>query len=91
MKISEMSAEELRGVLEQVQERRRVLANQTRAALSIGDTVVFTNTTKPTYLRGVRGTVMGFGNSRVNVRLAEPMGRFSRDLRVPASIISKVG
>jgi hypothetical protein len=71
--------------------RRDRLNYQMLNTIRPGDTIMFNGKCRPKYLRGVKATVKGFGHNRIIVDLAQPIGRFSRNVRVPLGIYTKVG
>ena len=71
--------------------RRDRLNYQMLNTIRPGDTIMFNGKCNPKYLRGVKATVKGFGRNRIIVDLAQPIGRFSRNVRVPLGIYTKVG
>jgi hypothetical protein len=68
-------------------QRLRLLeAARTLSSLSrfdIGDRVRINHTVKPSYLQEARGTVTARAGQQVVVRLDEPVGRFSGEVRCP--------
>jgi|HubBroStandDraft_6_1064221.scaffolds.fasta_scaffold1756300_2 hypothetical protein len=68
-------------------QRLRLLeAANTLSALSrfdIGDRVRINHTVKPSYLHEARGTVTGRAGQQVVVRLDDPVGRFTGEVRCP--------
>jgi len=71
--------------------RRDRLNYQMLNTINPGDTIMFNGKCRPKYLRGVKATVKGFGRNRIVVDLAQPIGRFSRNVKVPLGIYTKVG
>lgn len=71
--------------------RRDRLNYQMLNSIRPGDVIMFNGKCTPKYLRGVKATVQGIGRNRITVDLAQPIGRFSRNVRVPLGIYTKVG
>lgn len=55
-----------------------------------GDKVRYNGQTNPKYLRGVVGTIRKVNRTKVVVDLDKPVGRFSRGITTPTSMIDKV-
>lgn len=70
--------------------RRNELANRMKTMLLPGDRVKLTDTVRPNYLQGAKGTVVRHLNSRILVRLDYQLGRFSQEIRCPISTLEKV-
>lgn len=90
-----ISKGELDSILDQMAQaiiyRKRIVGYERAKSLKPGDRVRFVQTARPTYLRGLEGTVQGFRNTRVMVMLDFPVGRFSRGpLRCPVAIIEPI-
>jgi uncharacterized protein YkvS len=68
--------------------RKEMLATAMRSSLSVGDTVTFTDTCRPTYMRGLKATVIKINRERVVVDLLKPAGRFHKNITCPVSILS---
>lgn len=71
------------GIVEAVVFRRKQLV----PFIHVGDLVKFNERTKPTYLIGVTGKVTKVNNKRVQVLLDHPVGRFSRTIMSPKSLL----
>lgn len=67
--------------------RREELTLAKRRSLTVGDTVYFTNTVKPSYLVGQAAKVTKINVKRIIVNLLNPIGRFDNGVRCPLSII----
>ena len=81
---------ELDRLVQTINTRRDMLNLQLKNSLSVGDKVRFKDNTKPTYMRGMVGTVISIKRERVGVRLEKAVGRFRGDLVTPVSLIEKV-
>jgi hypothetical protein len=71
-------------------QRRKAISQELFMDIAIGTKVVFRDTVRPTYLRGVEGTVVGKKISKLVVRLSSPVGRYRGDIRVPTSLVEVV-
>ena len=64
-------------------------ARMLRFTLKVGDTVIFNDTCKPTYLRGEKAIVKKFRTKKIEVDLLRPRGRFYKGIGCPLSLVSK--
>ncbi len=57
-----------------------------------GTKVRFKANTRPAYMRGVEGVVSGHGNVKVQIKIAQQMGRFAANSRIdcPVEILERV-
>lgn len=66
---------------------KRIKDINLRAALAEGDTVWFGMTVNPAYLRGQKAIVRKFNPKKIVVDLPAPIGRFSKGIICPPSIL----
>ena len=71
-----------------IAQRQKMLASVKMTTFKVGDTVTFNQQTNPKYLRGQQAIISKVNQTTVTVDLVQPMGRFSRGIRVPASLLS---
>ena len=76
-------ASQLDGIAQAITFRRQQIISK----LHIGDEVKFSARTKPTYLIGVKGTIVKVNTKRVKVRLDQPVGRFGSLIMAPKSLL----
>lgn len=83
---------DLEEILELVQLRRRLLADQVRRSLTSGDKVRFASTVRPQYLAGLTATVLRVTRAKVVVRIdAEFAGRFTgKEVTVPPVLLEAI-
>jgi len=75
-------------IREAITERKDQKASNLRFELSIGDSVYFTSTCSPAYMRGKSAKVVKINRERVIVDLDSPAGRFHKNVTCPLSIIT---
>lgn len=82
----------LQEVSELTSHRRMVLkdkaARKLRAEFSVGDTVYFVSTCRPTYLQGVAAVVSKFNPKKIVVDLLKPAGRFHKGIICPPTLLT---
>jgi len=66
---------------------KRIKEINLRAAISEGDTVWFSMSANPSYLRGVKATVRKFNPKKIIVDLPSPVGRFHKGIICPPSLL----
>jgi hypothetical protein len=72
---------DLERIVEAVQQRRRHIGMINLATFQPGDRVKFKDAgVRPTYLQGVEATVITKRNTRLTVRLDQPVGRFRSNI-----------
>lgn len=83
--------DELDAILQAAQDRKKALAPKAWDFRS-GDRVRFGKTTRPQYLRGVEGTIIGIRQTKVELRIDIDHGRFRAGSTIisPASILEKI-
>lgn len=82
--------EELEEIQEALVARKKTLAARRFDKLEVGARVRFVQTTRPTYLRGVEGTISGKKINRLMVRLDHPTGRFRGEIRTHPALLEEV-
>lgn len=70
-----------------MKQRSKALAAVRVASYSPGDKVRFSSEVRPKYLAGQEAVVKRVLQSNVVVDLVQPAGRFSTDIRVPATLL----
>lgn len=65
-------------------------AQMLRCTIKVGDTVYFSKTCRPTYLRGVKATVRKFNPKKIVVDLFQPAGRFHKGIICPPTLLTTI-
>ena len=88
---SQEDLECIKSALDIANQEERMRSNEEKMSeYRVGDRVKFTCTTRPEYLRGMTATITDIKRKRVVVNLDRPIGRFSRGIRTPVSLIEKI-
>jgi hypothetical protein len=86
----QLNAAELAGISAAIKEYRALQGRRVYYALQPGAKVRFVTSARPVYLAGATGTVRELRKTKVVVDLDTPVGRFSRGIVTPTTLIEAV-